>query len=134
MREKWTYLLAGAGGLLLIYNLYRIFLVLPDEAMQGAIYRIIFIHVPAAFTAMSAYFAGLVLAVLYLSSGNLKYDSLAASVNEVGWVFSIVNVVTGMIWARIIWGIWWAWGLSVNVGAGGDHRLRRLLDAAPRYR
>ena len=134
MRERVVIGLALAAALLLAYNLYRIFLVLPDEAMQGAIYRIIFIHVPAAFTAMSAYFAGLVLATLYLSSGNLKYDSLAASVNEVGWVFSIVNVVTGMIWARIIWGIWWAWDFrltSVLVGIivyGGYLMLRRAID------
>jgi heme exporter protein C len=58
---------------------------------------------------MIGYFVALTLSVLYLSSGQFKYDSLAASVIEVSIVFSIVNIVTGSIWARIIWGVWWTW-------------------------
>lgn len=109
MREKIVIGLAIAGALLLTYNLYQIFLVLPDEAAQGPIYRIIFFHVPAAITAFTGFFAALVLSALYLSSGNLRYDSLAASVTEVALVFACVNLVTGSIWARVIWGIWWTW-------------------------
>lgn len=117
MREKIVIGLAAASALLLTYNLYQIFLVLPDEALQGAIYRIIFFHVGAAITGMVGYFAALVFAVLYLSSGDLKYDSLSASIVEVSLVFSVVNIVTGSIWARVIWGIWWTW----------DYRLTSAL-------
>ena len=117
MREKVVIGLSAAAAILLAYNLYQIFLVLPDEAMQGAIYRIIFFHVPAAITGMAGYFVALVLSVLYLSSGNFRYDSLAASVVEVSVIFSLVNIVTGSIWARIIWGIWWTW----------DYRLTSAL-------
>jgi len=117
MREKVVIGLSVAAAILLAYNLYQIFLVLPDEAMQGAIYRIIFFHVPAAITGMAGYFVALVLSVLYLSSGNFRYDSLAASVVEVSVIFSLVNIVTGSIWARIIWGIWWTW----------DYRLTSAL-------
>jgi heme exporter protein C len=117
VREKVTIVLATAAALLLAYNLYQIFLVLPDEAMQGPIYRIIFFHVPAAITGMIGYFVALVLSILYLSSGNFRYDSLAVSVVEVSVVFSVLNIVTGSIWARIIWGIWWTW----------DYRLTSAL-------
>lgn len=117
MREKIAIGLICAAALLLAHNLYRMLLVLPDEAMQGAIYRIIFFHVPAAITGMIGYFVALVLSILYLSSGKLRYDSLAASVVEVSLVFSVVNIVTGSIWARIIWGIWWTW----------DYRLTSAL-------
>jgi heme exporter protein C len=109
MRERIAIGLSVAAGLLLTYTLYQIFLVLPDEAMQGAIYRILFFHAPAAMVGMIGYFVALTLSVLYLSSGQFKYDSLAASVIEVSIVFSIVNIVTGSIWARIIWGVWWTW-------------------------
>jgi heme exporter protein C len=120
MREKIVVGLAAAAALLLAYNLYQIFLVLPDDALQGPIYRIMFFHIPAAIAGMIGYFAALTLSVLYLSSGNFKWDSLAASVVEVSVIFSIVNIVTGSIWARVIWGIWWTW----------DYRLTSALVCA----
>ncbi|HEX3685665.1 MAG TPA: cytochrome c biogenesis protein [Bryobacteraceae bacterium] len=134
MREKVVIGLAAAAALLLAYNLYRIFLVLPDEAMQGAIYRIIFFHVPAAITGMIGYFVALLLSVAYLSFGNFRYDSLAASVVEVSVVFSVVNIVTGSIWARIIWGIWWTWDYRLTSALvcvlifSGYLMLRRAID------
>ena len=116
-RERVSIGLALAAALLLSYNLYQMFLVLPDEALQGAIYRILFFHAPAAIVGMIGYFAALTYSVMYLSSGNLRWDSLAASIIEVSLVFSCVNIVTGSIWARIIWGIWWTW----------DYRLTSAL-------
>ncbi len=117
MREKIAIGLAGSAALLLAYDLYQMFMVLPDEAMQGAIYRILFFHAPAAMVGMVGYFVALTFSVLYLSSGNFRYDSLAASLVEVSLVFSLVNIVTGSIWGRIIWGIWWTW----------DYRLTSAL-------
>jgi heme exporter protein C len=134
MREKVIFGLSAASALLLAYNLYHIFLVLPDDALQGAIYRIIFFHVPAAITGMIGYFVALVLSILYLSSGNFRYDSLAASVVEVAVVFSVLNIVTGSIWARIIWGIWWTWDYRLTSALvcvlifSGYLMLRRAID------
>ena len=109
MREKLVISLAAVVAILLSYNLYNIFLVLPDEVSQGYIYRIIYFHVPAAIVGMLGYFAAMTLSVLYLASGKFRYDSLAASIVEVSVVFSTLNIVTGSIWARVIWGIWWTW-------------------------
>lgn len=117
MREKVVIGLAAVAAALLAYNLYHIFLVLPDDVLQGPIYRIMYFHVPAAIVGMFGYFAALTLSIMYLASGNFKWDSLAASVVEVSVVFSVVNIVTGSIWARIIWGIWWTW----------DYRLTSAL-------
>jgi heme exporter protein C len=109
MREKLVYVFAVLGALLLAWNLYGMFMVLPDEAAQGPIYRIMFFHVPAAITAFLGFFTALVLSGLFLKTNDLKYDALAASVTEVSFMFACVNVATGSIWGRIIWGIWWAW-------------------------
>lgn len=109
MRDRIAILLAAIAAGLLAWNLYKMFLVLPDEAMQGAIFRILFFHAPAAMVGMAGYFIALVLSILYLSSNQLRFDSLAASLVEVSIVFSLINIVTGSIWARIIWGVWWTW-------------------------
>jgi heme exporter protein C len=109
MRDKLAYALLAAGGLFFFVNLYGIFNVLPDEASQGAIYRILLIHVPAAITCFIGFFVAMILSIGYLTTGNLAFDAAAASINEVSLVFAFMNVITGSIWARIIWGIWWTW-------------------------
>jgi heme exporter protein C len=109
MREKIIYALAIAGGLLLARNLYVILLKLPDEAAQGAIYRIIFFHLPAWFTCFTAYLLAGGASILYLVKKDARYDAFAVSATEIGLAFTAVGLATGMIWARIIWGIWWTW-------------------------
>jgi heme exporter protein C len=94
---------------LLGFNIWRMLTQLPDEVFQGAIFRIIFFHVPAAFTCFLCFFLALVASVTYLVNKKLDWDAFAVSVTEVGLAFGAVNLLTGMIWARIIWGIWWTW-------------------------
>jgi heme exporter protein C len=109
MREKLIYGLGAIAALLLARNLYSIFMVLPDEASQGMIYRIIFFHVPAAITAMLCASVTCITSIVYLLTRNLKYDAISVAVTEVGLAFLAANLVTGSIWGRIIWGIWWTW-------------------------
>ncbi len=108
-RQKFAFAFAALGGVVLLWNLYRILLDLPDELNQGAVYRIIFFHVPAAFTAWTLFFTGLVASTVYLWKRNLRWDGIAAAAIEVGFVFCTINLVTGSIWARNQWGIWWTW-------------------------
>ncbi len=109
MRDK---LLAGAGALaavLFVRNLYVMFMQIGDEVDQGAIYRIIYFHVPAFFTAGMCYIASMLASAYTLWKKDLRADAFAMSATEVGLAFAAVNLLTGMIWGRIIWGIWWAW-------------------------
>ena len=109
MREKLIYGLGIIAAILLARDLYSIFMVLPDEASQGMIYRIIFFHVPAAITAMLCASFTFVTSALYLVTKNPKFDGISVAVTEVGLAFLAANLVTGSIWGRIIWGIWWTW-------------------------
>jgi heme exporter protein C len=109
MRLKVMIALCGLAAILLVRNLYVILLKLPDEAAQGAIYRIIFFHLPSWFTSFTAYFLAGVASILYLVKKKDGYDTFAVSVTEIGTVFTAMGLITGMIWARIIWGIWWTW-------------------------
>lgn len=109
MRQKLIYTFALIAAALLAWNLYKVFMVEPDELNQGAIYRIIYIHVPSAMCAATGFFVALLGSIGYLWRKDLRYDAVAASVTEVAWVFATIVLVTGSIWGRIIWGIWWAW-------------------------
>jgi heme exporter protein C len=109
MREKAVYILGILGTALLVFNFYRIFLVIPIDELQGAIYRIIFIHVPAAISADTFYAVAVVASIAFLIKKNFAWDSLAVSAVEVGTLFTLVNLATGSIWGRVEWGIWWAW-------------------------
>ncbi len=101
--------LGALVGMLLLRNLYIILFNLPDEMEQGPVYRIFYYHLPAFFAAILCYITALVASSMYLIKKNLRYDAIAMSATEVGLAFAAVNLITGMIWGRISWGIWWAW-------------------------
>lgn len=109
MRTRVLTIIGVLAGLILVRNLYVMLINLPDEQFQGAVFRIIFFHVPAVFTAFTCYFSALVASVLYLFKKNLRYDSFAVAATEVGLAFGAINLITGMIWGKIIWGIAWTW-------------------------
>ncbi len=106
--------MTAIAALLLVRNLYVMLLVLPDEKHQNAAYRIMFFHVPDAWTAFLCFFLAMIASVLYLVKNDLRYDGFAASITEVGLVFGAANLVTGMIWGRVIWGVWWAWDVRLT--------------------
>src|SRR5512143_3171118 len=108
MREKIMDVLGAVAILLLARNLVLIAGFPPDRA-QGMIFKIIFFHVPAAMTALLGATVALIASVLFLATKNFKYDALAVAVTEVGLAFLAANLVTGSIWGRDIWGIWWTW-------------------------
>jgi len=108
MRDKIIYGLGALAILLLARDLYLIS-GFPPERAQGMIFKIIFFHVPAAITAMIGSCVALVASILFLATKNFKYDAVAVAVTEVGLAFLAANLITGSIWGRVIWGIWWTW-------------------------
>jgi len=134
MREKIIIGLVAVAVALFGWNLYKIFIVVPDEAAQGAIFRILYIHVPTIFTGFLGFGVALVASCLYLAKGALRYDALAAGVTEVGLAFAAIVLATGSIWARIIWGVWWAWEPRLTtmlicwLTYAGYLMLRRAID------
>src|ERR1700737_2397719 len=103
-------ILAVLTALMLVYALYQALVVAPTERTMGDVQRIFYYHVPSAWTAFLLFFVNLVASVVYLVRRNPKADALAVVAAEVGVVFCTVVLVTGPIWARPVWGIWWAPG------------------------
>jgi heme exporter protein C len=108
MRSVFT-ILALLTLALLSYGLYQALIVAPKELTMGDVQRIFYYHVPSAWTAFLCFFANFAASIWYLAARNPKADAVALSTAEVGVVFCTVVLVTGPIWAKPIWGIWWTW-------------------------
>jgi len=107
-------ILAVLTALMLVYALYQALVVAPTERTMGDVQRIFYYHVPSAWTAFLLFFVNLVASVVYLVRRNPKVDALAMVSAEVGVVFCTVVLVTGPIWARPVWGIWWTWDVRLT--------------------
>jgi heme exporter protein C len=168
--KKLYPILGALTGIFLVYATYRALRVAPTDALQGDVYRIIYYHVPSAWTAFLLFFINFIASVQYLvrakrstqdaakwiaiAIGGIgviatflpqvqrmlpagmrpsavattvvlipvfyfalgwlfpgeRMDMLALTSAEVGVVFCTIVLVTGPIWARPVWGIWWAPG------------------------
>jgi heme exporter protein C len=102
--------LALATGLVLLFATYMIFVWAPTESTMGVLQRIFYFHMPSAIVAFIAFIAGGIASIRYVSSREARFDDLSVACNEVGLVFAVVNLVTGMIWGKPAWGVYWAWG------------------------
>lgn len=80
----------------------------PDRDM-GHLQKILYVHVPSAWTSMIAPAVVFAASVLYLWKRQAKHDMLAAAAAQVGIAFIGLTLVQGSIWARPTWGIWWTW-------------------------
>ena len=88
---------------------YASFFVAPTERTMGPIQRIFYLHMPSAITAFAAFFVCFVANLLYVVRRERRWDWLGVSSAEVGLAFVSVVLVTGPIWAKPVWGIWWTW-------------------------
>ncbi len=100
------------GAILLmgiILALYMAFLEAPRERTMGDLQRIFYFHVPAGMTGLTAFLVNFVASVMYLLNKNRKWDNLALAAAEVGVMFLTILLVTGPIWAKPVWFVWWTW-------------------------
>jgi heme exporter protein C len=86
-----------------------IFLFAPTDALQGPVQRIFYLHVSSAIAAYGCFAVVLLGGIIYLRNGSLAADRLARAGALVGLVFTSVTLVMGMLWAKPIWGTFWAW-------------------------
>jgi heme exporter protein C len=96
-------------GATMLAALYLIFVVAPTEAEMGIVQRIFYFHVASAWVAFLCFFTVAGASAAYLWRGSQAADRLALASGEVGVLFCTLVLVTGPIWARPIWGVWWTW-------------------------
>lgn len=76
---------------------------------QGEVQRLFYIHMPSFFGAFTAFGATVLGGIQYLRTRDVRWDRLAVAGVEVGLAFSLINLLTGSVWARPIWNTWWTW-------------------------
>jgi heme exporter protein C len=102
-------LFAITGGLLGIIGLYIAFFVAPTDAQQGDSYRIIFLHVPAAWMSMVIYLALAFWAGIGLVMNTRLSSMMATALAPTGAIFTVITLWTGALWGKPTWGAWWVW-------------------------
>jgi heme exporter protein C len=103
-----AWLAAGATALALI-GLYIGFVVAPTDAQQGEAYRIIFVHVPAAWMSMVVYLAMAFWAAVGLIYNARLASMMACALAPTGALMTFLALWTGALWGQPTWGTWWVW-------------------------
>ena len=104
-----TNALVVLGAVLMVIDVYLVFMVAPTDSVLGNVQRVFYFHVPMAILSFLAFLVVFVASILYLAKRNQKWDRLAHAAAEVGVVFVTLALLTGIIWARPVWGVWWTW-------------------------
>ncbi len=107
-----AWLLRGLGLtalLALLVALYAALFYAPTERTMGHVQRIFYFHVPSAWIAFLAFFVVCAAGILYLWRRERKWDMVALSSAEIGVLFASLVLITGPLWAKSVWGIWWTW-------------------------
>ena len=95
--------------LALIAGLGAAFGYAPREAVQGNVQRIMYLHLPAVFTAYVAFGLVFLGSIGYLLTRRPGWDRLALAAAEPGVLFTGITIASGSIWAKPTWGTWWTW-------------------------
>ena len=89
--------------------LAAIFLWVPTEKEMGIVQRIFYFHVPSAISAFLAFFLVFIASIQYLRTREEKWERLALSAAELGVMFGLIVLISGPLWAKPVWGVYWRW-------------------------
>jgi len=100
------------GAVLFAVMLAAVYMALieaPRERTMGDLQRIFYFHVPAAIAGMTAFAVNFAASVMYILRKSRRWDNIGVAAAEIGVLFFIMVLVTGSIWAKPVWFVWWAW-------------------------
>jgi len=125
--------------LLVLLGLGLALLWAPEDADQGISQKIFYVHVPVALTAYACFAWGAWKALRLLWTGDERYDLESYTAVHMGTIFGVLTLVTGSIWAKVSWGVWWSWSeqqlvlfLILFLFYSAYFMLRYSLDPGPR--
>src|ERR1700680_4663193 len=106
---KGRIILAVFVAALIFFAGYAALFIAPDEATMHEVQRIFYFHLSAWMTSFTAFAVVFISNIAYLRTRHLKWDCLGVAAAEVGIACCSIGLLTGPLWARPVWGIWWTW-------------------------
>ena len=104
-----TRILTVLAAAALAVGQYFIWIYAPVEQTMGLVQKVFYIHMPLAWWALFSFFLVFVASGVYLFRQGRKWDALAGAAAEIGVLFCSLALVTGMVWGRAAWNVWWTW-------------------------
>jgi heme exporter protein C len=107
--------LSIATVVLMAASLALVFFYAPNDADQGFVQKIFYVHVPLAIVALCGFVAGGIFAIQFLRTGDRSWDARSYVAIHMSIIFGTAVLITGAIWAKAAWGHWWVWDEPVLV-------------------
>jgi heme exporter protein C len=99
-----------AAGVAMVFAAVAALMLAPREAEMGDVQRLFYFHMPSAWIALGPAFTCVFgFSVAYLVTGRAAYDRVAGAAAEIGVLFTTITLVTGPLWAKAAWGVYWTW-------------------------
>jgi len=102
-------ILDGVTALLFLISIYLVLFYAPVEKTMGMVQKVFYFHVANAWIGMLGFMVAAAVGVLYLIKGDQKWDIIGFAAVEISFVFFLIAIVSGSIWARPVWNTWWTW-------------------------
>jgi heme exporter protein C len=103
-------ILGGVTAVLMVFALVAALVLAPKEAEMGDVQRLFYFHMPSAWIALGPAFTCVFgFSIAYLVTRKLVYDRFAGVAAEIGVVFTTITLITGPLWAKPVWGVYWTW-------------------------
>jgi len=109
INNKFIFFLTVLMILIIFVGLIFSLLISPSDYIQGDSVRIMYVHVPASFIALSCFLLIGLISILNLILKIKFIPLIGKSLAPIGSVFALVSIVTGSLWGKPTWGIWWVW-------------------------
>ena len=108
-KPKWLKILDIITIISFALATLMVFFYAPLERVMGAVQKVFYFHVSAGWVGMLSFMIAAIAGIVYLIKKDSKWDLVGYSAVEIGIAFTMINVITGSIWARPIWNSWWTW-------------------------
>jgi heme exporter protein C len=105
-RKYW---LVVVDVIIMLVALWMVFVYAPTELTMGNVQRIFYFHVPVDWVAFLSFLVVFIASIAYLRTRKQMWDNIAHSSAELGILFTTLMLLTGMLWARPAWGVYWVW-------------------------